>query len=54
LLDDAAAIVTHVEHDSLRAFFGELVNGRLYLFRGVLVERLQRDVADVVAEQAGV
>ena len=38
----------------LRAFLGQPVDRGLDFFGRVLVERLQRDVADVIAEHAGV
>src|SRR6478735_11266873 len=36
LFDDAAAIVAHVEHDSLRALRNELLDGLLHFFGCVL------------------
>src|SRR4051812_31264902 len=54
LFDDAAAVVTHVENEPLRAVFHERFHRGFDLFRGILVERLQWDVADVVAEHSAV
>ena len=48
LIDDAAAIVAHVEHDALGALLLELLDRGGDFVRGVLVERLQRDVADLL------
>ena len=54
LVDDAAAVVAHVEHDALGALVDE-VGDRVGGFVGrVFVERLQRDVADVVTENSAV
>ena len=54
LLDDATAVVAQVDHESLGALRHELRGSRFDFLRGVLVECLERDVADVIADERGV
>ena len=54
LLDDATAVVPQVEHNPPGALLYERRCGRAHLFSRILVERLQRDVADLVADERGV
>src|SRR5262249_8628129 len=52
LVDDAAGISAHVEHDAFGPFFHEGAHRLLDFVRGVLVERLEGDVADLAADDA--
>src|SRR5437016_5635989 len=49
LIDDSATILAHVEHDALCTNPHERVHSRPHFFRRVFIERLERDVADVIA-----
>src|SRR5215475_11586545 len=54
LIDDPAAVSAHVEHDARRALLRQVRDCCSDFLRRVLVERLERDVADVVAEDSAV
>ena len=51
LRENAARIAAQVDDDSARALRLELLDGGGDVLRGVLIELLQRDVADLVAER---
>ena len=54
LFNDTTPVITHVEHEALGTVFHQNVDGGLNLVGGIFVERLQRDVSDVIAEHTRV